>query len=353
MNEREPYVSVIIPCLNEERFIRKCLESVVANDYPKDRLEVLVVDGMSKDGTRMIIDEFVRQNPFIKLLENPKKITPIAMNIGIKSADGEIIMKMDAHTKYDSDYISKCVRYLYEFKADNVGGILKMLPAENTYFAQGIVFSLSHPFGVGNSYFRIGSRRPKWVDTVSFGCYRKQVFEKIGLYDENLVRGQDMDLNLRLKRAGGKALLHPEIIGHYYAKPNLMVFVKHNWNNGLWAILPFLYTKGMPVSLRHVVPIAFVATLIISGILGLVMRPFLWLFLGIIVTYIFANLSASSEITWRERDLRYIAVMPLIFVLLHVSYGLGSLWGSMKLLTTPGFWKKLMGKYGVHSKIPE
>jgi len=264
------------------------------------------------------------------------------MNIGIKSASGEIIMKMDAHTTYEKDYISKCVRFLQEYNADNVGGILKTVPGGDSTIAQGIAFALSHPFGSGNSYFRVGSREPRWVDTVSFGCYRKEVLEKVGLYNERLTRSQDIDLNIRLKRSGGNTLLHPEIIGYYYAKPNIREFLKHNWNNGIWAILPFLYSKGIPVSSRHLVPLAFVVSMVLSGILGLFVTFFLWLSLGITAAYAFSNLAASSQIACRERDFRYLIVMPLVFVVLHVSYGLGSLWGSIKVLAAPGFWKKLL-----------
>lgn len=182
MNDLGP-VSIIIPCRNEEKFIDKCLDSIIAQDYPKDKLEVLVVDGMSEDGTRSITRDYVQNYPFIKVLDNSKKAIPFAMNIGIRFAKGDIIMKMDAHTTYKKDYVSNCVKYLDKYKADNVGGILKMIPRDSTVIARAIVLSFSCPFGVGNSYFRAGCERPKWVDTVAFGCYRREVFEKFGLYN--------------------------------------------------------------------------------------------------------------------------------------------------------------------------
>jgi GT2 family glycosyltransferase len=169
------------------------------------------------------------------------------------------------------------------------------------------------------------------------------VFEKVGTFNEDLVRGQDMEFSLRLKKAGFRTLLVPEIVSRYYTRSDLKSFWKHNWSNGVWAILPFLYSRGMPVSWRHLVPLSFVIALIGSAILGLVTPLFLWVFLIIAAAYICANLIAASQIAWRERDLRYIVVMPLVFVVLHVSYGLGSLWGSIKVLAAPGFWKKLLG----------
>lgn len=178
-----PLVSIVIPSRNEEKFIGMCLDSIIANDYPKDKIEVLIVDGVSEDGTREIVEKYVQQYPFIKILDNLKKNTPCALNIGIKNAKGDIIMKMDAHTTYKKDYVSNCVKYLDKYKADNVGGILKMIPRDSNVIARAIVLSFSCPFGVGNSYFRTGCERPKWVDTVAFGCYRREVFEKFGLYN--------------------------------------------------------------------------------------------------------------------------------------------------------------------------
>jgi len=201
-----PFVSVIIPCRNEEKYIGKCLDSLVKQDYPKDKLEVLVVDGMSEDKTREIIEEHIKKYSFIKLLKNPRKFTPFGLNIGIKEAQGAIIIRMDAHAAYEKDYISKCVKSLEKYKVDNVGGIMKTLPANSTLISKAIALSLSSPFGVGNAYFRIGSKEPREVDTVFGGCYRREIFEKIGYFNENLPRGQDMEFNLRLREFGGKIL---------------------------------------------------------------------------------------------------------------------------------------------------
>ena len=214
-------VSIIIPCRDERRFIEKCLLSIIANDYPKESLQVLVVDGMSEDGTREILNQFSGKYPFIKMLDNPKKIVPVALNIGIKQARGNVIIRMDAHNVYGKDYISKCVKYLRKYNIDNVGGICITLPGRNTLLAQSIALALSHPFGVGNAHFRIGLKGPKYVDTVPFGCYKREVFEKIGLFDEDLVRNQDDELNVRLQRNGGKILLVPEIVSYYYARDSL------------------------------------------------------------------------------------------------------------------------------------
>ncbi len=338
-----PTVSVIIPCRNEVRFISTCLDSVIANRYPKNRLEVLVVDGMSDDGTREIVDAYAKRHYFVKLLNNPKKITPAALNLGITHAAGHIIVRMDSHARLRNDYISRAVESLYTYGADNVGGNMETLPGEEGSIAQAIVASLSHRFGVGNSNFRVHADKPKWVDTVFGGCYRREVFDRVGLFNEHLPRGQDMEFNRRLQKAGGTTLLVPDIVSYYYARSDLKSFWKHNFQNGIWAILPFVYSSVVPVSWRHIVPLLFVSSLTISAVLGLVTPLFCALFLATVGAYVLANLAASLQVASRERDFKYLAIMPLVFGMLHLGYGLGSLWGLVKLMGSRCFWNKLFG----------
>jgi len=338
-----PFTSIIIPCRNEERFIGNCLDSIIANDYPKERLEVLAIDGMSEEGTQGVIENYSKKYPWIKLLKNPKRITPVALNMGIMNSKGEIIIWMSAHNRYEKDYISRSVESLEKYGADNVGGIMRTLPREDTFTGQAIVASLSHRFGVGNSYFRVHSDEPKWVDTVFGGCYRREVFERIGLFNENLVRGQDMEFNLRLKKVGGKTLLVPDIVSYYYARSDIKSFWKHNFTNGVWAILPFLHSPIMPVSSRHLAPLIFVTGLLGSAVLGFVWTPFFYLFLIILGSYGLANLGASLQIALEKRNIRYFIIMPFVFGALHFAYGLGSLWGVIKLLGTSQFWEKPPG----------
>jgi len=313
----KPLVSLIIPCRNEEKYIEKCLDSLIAQDFPKEKMEVLVIDGMSEDRTREIISNLKSQisNPPIRLIDNLKKFTNFALNLGIKEAKGEILMLIGAHAGYEKDYVSKCVRCLKEYDADNVGGVMKTLPSENTLFAKAIAFSLSCPFGAGNAYYKSGySGQPKWVDTVFGGCYKREVFDKIGLFNENLVRSQDMEFNLRLKKAGGKILLVPNIVSYYYPKSNLKDFFLHNFEDGVWAIYPLKFVKA-PLRLRHYIPLFFVLTLPLS----------IW-------PYILVSLFFSFKITLIKKDVRLFFVMPLVFSVRHFGYGLGSVWGLIKLI---------------------
>ena len=332
-------VSIIIPCHNEEAYIGECLNSIIIDDFPKDNLEVIVVDGMSEDGTRDIIKGYSKKVSFIKRLDNPQKVTPCAFNIGIKASKGDIIMIMGSHSTYAKDYISKCVHYLNTYDADNVGGVMITLPRDKSFVGKLIVTALTHRFGVGNSTFRTGSKDPKWVDTVFGGCYKREVFEEVGLFDENLVFSQDMEFNLRLKKAGGKILLVPAIVSYYYARPDLKSFIKHNLRNGFWVTYPIKFVTHMPISWRHLVPFAFVSSLVISAVLSLFFKPFLWLLLLITVTYILANIYFSLRITFSEKRLRFFLLMPVIFAIIHFTYGLGSIWGGLHIMISKQFWE--------------
>ncbi|MBZ9577551.1 glycosyltransferase family 2 protein [Patescibacteria group bacterium] len=323
-------VSVIIPCRNEEKFISKCLDSIIAQDFPKDKQEVLIIDGMSEDKTKEIIENYSKRFPYVKLLNNPTKFTPAGLNIGVKKSKGEVIIRMDAHAIYSRDYISKCLKYLEKYRVDNVGGIIKTIPKENKIIAKAIAFSLSHPFGAGASYFRIGSEKPRLVDTVFGGCYRKKVFDKIGFFNENLVRSQDMEFNLRLKRTGGKILLAPDIKSYYYPKATLWSFFVHNLKDGVWSVYLLRFVK-MPLSLRHYIPLVFVLSLVVTGLLGIFLSIFFWIFLGITCLYIITAVYFSIKSAIVKREISYFFALPLVFTTRHIGYGLGSILGFIKL----------------------
>ncbi|MFQ5850698.1 MAG: glycosyltransferase family 2 protein [Candidatus Binatia bacterium] len=331
-------VSIIIPCCNEERFIGECLDSIIGNEYPKDQLEVVVVDGMSEDGTRAIVEGYARRHAFIKLLDNPKKIIPAAMNIGSRHVRGEIIMKIDAHSTYERKYISKCVRFLTEYHADNVGGIWKIMPGGDTTVAKAIALALAHPFGSGNARIKIGSKKPRWADTAAFGCYRKEVFRKIGVWNEELAGSSDMDFNTRLKEAGGRILLVPEIAINYYADANVRAFWRHNFADGVWATYVLKF-RSKASSSRHWIPLAFVSSLIGSAALSAGLPGFRWVFGSITGAYALANFGASVHIAMRERHLPYLVTMPIVFATRHMGHGLGALWGLVLALMSGKHWK--------------
>ncbi len=328
-----PFVSVIIPCRNEARYIAACLDSIVSNDYPRNRLEVLVIDGMSDDGTRETIDEYSCRYPFIRRLDNPKRITPAGLNIGVRSAGGAIIIRMDSHARIGGDYIRRSVMGLCQYHVDNIGGVMHTLPQQDTLIGRGIAASLAHRFGVGNSWFRVHPSKPTYVDTVFGGCYHRDVFKRIGLFNEELQRTQDFEFNARLRRAGGRILLLPEIVSYYYAKAELGPFWRYNFNNGVWAVVPFARSHVVPVSWRHLVPLVFVTTLLSSAILSPLSGAARVLGLVVLGAYLLTAAVVSAQIARRESEPRLLPLMPVVFAALHVSYGLGSLWGVIQILT--------------------
>lgn len=328
----ETRVSVIVPCHNEERYIRGCLESIIENDYPKDKMEVLVVDGRSSDRTREVAKEFIEKYPFIRLLDNPQRIVPIALNIGIMQAGGGVIVIMGAHAVYPNDYLSRLVYWLEKSGADCVGGILVTKPGSNTFTAQVIAITLSSPFGVGNSLFRTTSenREPQYVDTVPFGCYRSEIFQKIGLFNENLTRNQDIEFNLRLKREGGKILLIPDVVSYYHSRSTIKDLFKQNFWNGFWVIYSLKFAK-LPFSIRHLVPFLFVLSLMGSLLLSFVYYPFIYLFSFVFGLYSCVSLFFCSKLSLKH-GLKYLPPIILTFLTLHSSYGVGSLGGMFKLI---------------------
>jgi len=307
-----------------------CLDSIIANDYAKDQLEVLVVDGMSDDGTREIIKEYAGRYSFIKLIDNSKQITPAGLNIGVSSAKGEIIMRMDAHSVYSPNYISGLVASLQKSGADNVGGVWVTHPGKDTTLARAIAIGLSHPFGVGNAYFRVGTTKPRWVDTVPFGAYRRQVFERIGMFDEELVRNQDDEFNHRLIKHGGRILLVPEIVSHYYARDSLWKLWRTSYQYGYFK--PLVARKiGKVMTVRQVIPALFVVSLAGSAVLA----PWSWamqmVFGSIVVGYTLADVSCSMIAALRH-GVKCAFGVSIVFPVLHVSYGIGFLKGALDFL---------------------
>jgi len=294
-------------------------------------MECLVVDGASSDSTADIISELSQIHPWIRLLRNPKRITPISLNIGIQNASGEVILRLDAHGTYPPDYVSKCVYYLERFGADNVGGVIRTIPAGDTLLAQTLALVISHPFGIGNSSFRTGVREPREADTVPFGCFRKSVFQRVGLFHEKLARSQDMEFNVRLRRARGRIILVPDIVSNYLSRSTLKSFLKHCFTNGVWALYPLKFVR-IPFSIRHYIPLIAVLTLLGLGGTSLVYPMFGLALAFAILLYVLTSVCAASHIALRERRASYLFTMPFAFACLHLSYGLGSLVGLFKII---------------------
>ena len=295
-------------------------------------MEILVVDGLSDDFTWQVIGEYSEKFSFLHGLRNSKKITPAALNLGIKHSMGEIIIRVDAHASLSPDYLKLAVETLLTSSADNVGGSMETLPSKEGIVPKAIAAVMSHPFGVGNSPFRVPRDKSGWVDTVFGGCYRREVFDRIGLFNEQLARGQDMEFNRRLLHAGGRILLVPRLRSNYYASPDLTSFWRHNVHDGEWAILPFAYSRIVPIRLRHAIPAVFVMTILAMAIGGAWISWVRNCFYGLCLFYLALSLISAAHIMWRERNPLLIFFMPLVFGMRHFAYGLGSLLGLLRVL---------------------
>ncbi|BCD60566.1 MULTISPECIES: glycosyltransferase family 2 protein [unclassified Nitratiruptor] len=321
-------ISVIIPIFNEEKYIAKCLDSIIEQEYPKEKMEVLLIDGGSSDKTIDIIKQYQEKYPFFRLLHNSKKIVPTAMNIGIKNAKGEYIIRLDAHSSYPKDYLRKLIYWHKKLGADNVGGIVVTKVKNKTKTSNAIKNVLSDRLGVGST-FRSGVDAIKEVDTVPFGCYKKEIFNKIGLYDERLVRNQDIELNKRLKKMGGKIYLIPDIKATYYARETFKDLAKNSFENGKWNILTAYYTKTLSsLSLRHFIPLLFVLALLMSAVLSFFFSWLGYLFLFLLAFYLTIITLRSLQI---KKDTSLLHQV-LAFLVLHFSYGFGSLAGLLDVL---------------------
>jgi len=340
--ENLPFVSVVIPCRNEEGFIGDCLDSIIANSYSKDHLEVIVVDGLSEDKTRQILNDYIARYPFIRMLDNNKKEQQFALNMGITYAKGDIILRADAHSTYKYDYISECIRALCAYPADNVGGRWVTVPRSNSLVARAICFATSTRFGVGNAYYRMTRlfsnapvvTGPRWDINVAYFCCRKEIFDKIGLFNESLDRSEDIDFRSRLRKKGYRTLFIPTVECYYSIRTKFPNFVTHMFRNGLWVFLPLNKTPVISFSLRHIVPLLFVVGLVGTGVLSAGSKRFAWLLLGIVGIYSLGSLYSAIGIAVRERDLRLVAPLFMIFPVFHLTYGLGSLVGLMGVIST-------------------
>lgn len=323
-------LTVICPIYNEEKYIAQFLDSLLKQDYPKDDLEILLVDGMSKDKTREIVNEYINNFPFIRLIDNPDKIVPYAMNRGIEEAKGDVIMRLDAHASYQLDYFSVLVNGVKRLHADNVGTVCKTDVLNKTPKTLAIREVLGNKFGVGNSTFRTGIDHEQEAETVPFGCWPREVFEKYGKYDVRLVRNQDIELNKRIRRGGGNIYILADTYCTYLARETWKALAKNNYGNGKWNILTVYYTKMFSsLSIRHFIPLLFVLSLIVPLLLTFIWWPLALVSVASLLAYtgLLSVVSAKLAIT---KHLNFCYLLVTFFVL-HLSYGWGSLVGNLSL----------------------
>lgn len=320
-------VSVIIPTRNEENHIEKCLDSILAQDYPIQQMEVLLVDGLSEDSTCFLIEAYIEKYPnLFRLISNPQRITPIGMNLGICAAKGDFIIRMDAHSEYENSYVSKCIKTLETVQADNVGGIV--LNKSTGIIGEAFSQVLLSKFGVGNSSFRT-STSSGFVDTVPFGAFPKVVFSKFGLYDERLLRNQDYELNYRIRKGGGKIYLNSEIIVYYHCKNTISGIMKQSFNNGKWNVITMKLCPGS-MGIRHFIPFLFVISLL-AWLIGIFGGNRLVMMAGILEILLYLGLDVFfSVFKCGNQYKNHFITKLMLFPVFHIAYGIGSCVGLLK-----------------------
>lgn len=320
-------ISIVAPCLNEEKYIRTFLMSIYENGYNREDFEIIIVDGNSNDNTLKEIESF--KNDFrdcdLTVLKNDKKFTPISMNIGIKHAKYEYIIITGIHSFYPPNYFNHLLSWFDKLDADCIGGVWNTEVLNKTLKSNAIKLVLTNKFGVGNGLFRIGVNEPTLVDTVPFGCYKKEVFEKIGYMDERLIRNQDIEFNKRLAQNGGKVYLVPDVSCTYYARETYIPLAKNNFKNGYWNPLTLYYTKNLrSLSVRHFIPLLFILSLTLPILLTPLMFQLVWITILSLSSYITLIILISLKLKKEDTNFFYIIVS---FIVLHISYGIGSIVG--------------------------
>jgi glycosyltransferase involved in cell wall biosynthesis len=321
-NITRPTVSVVVPCRNEKDHIESCIRSILAQEPPPGGLEVVIADGMSNDGTRDVLLRLARENECLRVVDNPAQITACGMNAGIRVARGRYIAVMGAHNTYAPDYLRQCVETLEEQGVDNVGGA--MICSAKSWLQRAIAVAHHSPFAVGGARWHdIDYEGP--ADTVFGGAYRREVFEQIGLFDEELVRNQDDEFNLRLIRAGRKIWQSPRIKSWYTPRGSLGALFRQYMQYGYWKVRVIQKHK-LPASVRHLIPGCFVLSLILLTLAAPLWSVAAWVWLGVVGMYVVCNFLVSCfEATTNGRTL--LPLLPFVFAAYHFGYGYGFLRG--------------------------
>ncbi len=321
-----PTASIIVPCYNEQATIRLLLEAIYVQTYPRQEIEVLISDGQSSDGTRQVIQAYQDEYPdlSIRVLDNPQQSIPSALNIAIRAAKGEYIIRMDAHSKPYPDYVERCIRALESGKGDNVGGVWEIQPGGTGWLAGSIAVAAAHPLGVGDAHYRVGGEA-KAVDTVPFGSYRRSYAMQVGMYDESLLTNEDYEFNTRIRSAGGTVWFDPSIRSIYYSRGNILALANQYFRYGYWKGKMLRRYPGT-LRWRQLLPPLFVASLFVFCIFAFFIPVFRWILLFEVGIYLLVLMAVALSLALKKADLSLIIGFPLAVATMHVSWGCALLW---------------------------
>jgi len=321
-----PSVSVLVPIRNEEGYISRCLDSILSNDYPLEKLEILVIDGRSSDGSREIVKEYIEKSePKIRLLDNPQLIVPTAMNIGLKEAKGDVIIRIDGHSFVEGDFISTSVRSLIEKDVEAVGGPVRpVLDDSSSYLTRAISAALKSPLASGSARFN-GKRG--YVTTVSFGAYWSDVFKEYGDFDERFVRTQDYEMNYRIVNSGGRIFMNPDIKSYYYPRKSLFNLWKQYFQFGYWKT-KVMKKYGKVLSMGNLIPSGFILGLLGSGISAIFLSEGVYALSSLLVSYLLVlTVFGFRAVGQSNQKIIYFAGVALALATIHISFGIGFIRG--------------------------
>ena len=328
-------ISIVVPCFNEKNYIENCIQSLLQNGFPIENMEILIVDGMSTDGTREIVQSLNKQHPQVRLIDNTKKKTPFALNLGIEKATNEYILIASAHSSFDPDYISTLFSEMENEKADVIGGVMETKVKNLTPTSKAIQEVLSNKFGVGNALFRTGIKEAIAVDTVPFGLYKTSLLRQVGGYNLLLIRNHDIELSKRLLKKGTRIMLTPATKCYYYARESYAKLAQNNYRNGKWNLFTVFITRDFTsLSIRHFIPFIFVMSVLFPLLLSAFYFPFIWLSVGALFCYLIALLFVTIKTV--DKTNTTILHVLVAFITLHFSYGLGSLVGLFGIFKKEG-----------------
>lgn len=326
-------VAIVIPTLNEERFISRCLDSIIKQTFKFEKMDVMIIDGGSNDKTKDIVAKYQKSHQNIRFIENKKKIQSVAFNIGFKKSTAPYIIRLDAHAEYDSKYISLCIENLkQDEKRGNVGGRCNILPFNQSIWAQTNAILNHSRFGIGGAAFRVSNEAHN-TDTVPFGAFPRKVIDQIGGMREDLPRGEDNEYNSRIRKAGYKIFFDPNIFSSYFARPTLGASCKQMYANGN-SIGYLYYIDREAIGIRHLVPLLFVVSGLFSIIISVLWSPFCYVFCGGLALYLIAD--AIASIMGAKDNVKCTLPLFILFFCVHVSYGMGTIAGLIKGLKTKG-----------------
>jgi glycosyltransferase involved in cell wall biosynthesis len=323
-------VSVIVPCYNEEKTIALLLEALYKQTYPRAELEVLISDGQSSDGTRQVVANFHHAHPdlCVRIIDNPARSIPAALNRAITASSGAYIVRLDAHSMPYPDYVERCVSALQSGRGDNVGGVWEIHPANPGWQARSIAMAASHPLGVGDAHYRF-TGQAQAVDTVPFGAYHRTLVEKIGQYDETLLTNEDYEFNTRVRQSGGVVWLDPAIRTVYFARPDLAALSRQYWRYGYWKAR-MLRRYPEAIRWRQALPPVFVLSILALLVLAVWLPLVRWIFVLELASYSMLLLALGLRLGIKHLDIALVLGVPLAIATMHLTWGGAFLWSLVR-----------------------